>query len=51
MNSILQSYKDLYNQILGELAANNLTHNERKTLIEMLYNTEMNIHQAKTRIN
>lgn len=51
MKAILESYKTLYTQILEELAKNGLTEKERRTLIEMLYNTNINITQAKNTLN
>ena len=47
MKKILEQYQTLYHQIIHELAINGLSSKERRILIEMLYNTEINIQQAK----
>lgn len=47
MKKILETYKILYHQIISDLAKNKITREERKLLIEMLSNIEINICQAE----
>ena len=51
MKKILEQYEKLYFQILNELVKKDISSKERATLIEMLYNIEININQAKLTLN
>ena len=51
MRKILETYKILYHQIIDDLAKNNISSEERRLLIVMLYNTEINIQQANNVLN